>query len=350
MAEPRVLFLISDEGYGHLVRQSAVANYLVRRGIQVTVQCRDPLAIAAETLDPRVRIVERFNLLRLAKVEDGVDLDATVSRMAGYFRDSVEWLAALRAARHFRAADCVITDMVEEAGFLSREKETIAIGHFTWHWLLAALGSARLDAIASYLADGLSGVSAFLYTPFSVMPETFPMATAIPLIARRPRPRVETRIRLGIRPETVLVAISGGGTDVWSGLLDELTLGDYQIASDRPNRTRRAVDWSGVAEFHDVIAAADLVISRGGYSTASEALAYGTRHLIITEASHPESIENGRMLQAAGRAIGMPLQTFLADPLGAADMALTARLDTSPIDCDGALVAGRYIERRLLGE
>ena len=337
------LFLVSDEGYGHAVRQSCIANELVKRGAKVTFQCRDPLPIATKILDKKIRIIKHFNLIRLVKREGGVDIDRTYSLFQNYVKRSKEWIRDMLISPQVLNADLIVIDIVEEAGVLSKElnKPVVAISHFTWHWILREL-DPKFEEVSQYLEECLSGISEFLYTPFSKYPEHFSNSKPINLITRNPRKREEVREELGVGDDEVVILFAGGGTSVWKGLFSSISinkkkgivfLADLPVVSDSIKQVPKPF------RLHDYINASDLVISRGGYGTISETLAYGIRHVILVEENHPEAIENANMLKEVNRAMVRSLTDFLNDPYELIEEALHTKMNLSPIRSDGHIQA-----------
>ena len=90
---------------------------------------------------------------------------------------------------------------------------------------------------------------------------------------------------------------------------------------------------------HDYINASDLVVSRRGYGTISETLAYGIKHLILIEKNHPETIENANLMKSANRAVVRNLNDFLSSPYDLIYETLNFKLDLSSISSCGHMQA-----------
>lgn len=337
------LFLVSDEGYGHTVRQSCIANELAERGANITFQCRDPIPLATKILDKKIKIYEYFNLIRLVKQKGGVDVEQTYNFFQNYITRSEEWIKNMVNSPHVLNVDLIITDIVEEAGVLSKEldKPVVAISHFTWHWLLRELDH-RFGEISQYLEQCLDGISEFLYLPFSKYPKQFPNSKPINLIARKPKKREEVRKELKVKDGNIVILFAGGGTSVWKSLFSSIFISrkrDFIFLADLPTNSNNIKQVSNPFRLHDYINASDLVISRGGYGTTSETLAYGIKHLILVEENHPEAIENAKMLKTANRALVSNLNDFLSDPYGLINNALNAKIDLSLMRSEGHIQA-----------
>jgi uncharacterized protein (TIGR00661 family) len=341
------LFLVSDEGYGHAVRQSCIANELAKRGANITFQCRDPIPLATKILNKNIKIHEYFNLVRLVKQRGGVDVEQTYNFFQNYITRSKEWIEDMVSFPHVLNADLIVTDIVEEAGVLSKElnKPVISISHFTWHWLLREL-DPMFEEISQYLEQCLDGVSEFLYPPFSKYPEQFPNSKPINLIARNPKKREEVRKELGVKNDDVVILFAGGGTSVWGDLFSLINVSgkrNFVFIADLPTNSNNIKQVPNTVRLHDYINISDLVISRGGYGTISETLAYGIKHLILVEENHPEAIENAKMLKTANRAIVRNLNDLLNDPYDLIDGALNTKTDLAPMKYDGHIQAADHL-------
>ena len=114
---------------------------------------------------------------------------------------------------------------------------------------------------------------------------------------------------------------------------------NYILLTDQPITGSNIKQIPNPYRLHDYVNASNLVISRGGYGTISEVLAYGIRHLILLEKNHPEAIENAKMLERTNKAIVRNLTDFLNDPFTLIDEALSAKIDLSKMKSDGHIQA-----------
>jgi len=341
------LFLVSDEGYGHTVRQSCIANELAKRGAKITFQCRDPIPLATKILNKNIKIYNQFNLVRLVKQDGGVDVERTYNFFKNYITISKDWIKYMLNSPHVLNADIIVTDIVEEAGILSNElnKPTVAISHFTWHWLLRELDQ-MFEEIAQYLETCLSGISEFLYPPFSKRINQFPNPKPINLIARIPRKREYIREELKINDDEILIILAGGGTPVWRGIFNSIDINknnQFVFLTDSSTISNNIKRVPKPFKLHDYINASDLVISRGGYGTISETLAYGVRHLILVEENHPEAIENANILRKVDHAMVRNLNNFLNEPYDLIEESLNIKMNLAPMRSDGHIQAADHI-------
>lgn len=84
--------------------------------------------------------------------------------------------------------------------------------------------------------------------------------------------------------------------------------------------------------FHDYINAADLVVTKGGYSTLSECLAYGAKIMIVKERNHPETQENAELLKKENRAFVCEFEDFVKDPEKYILEAIDSKIDCRPLE------------------
>lgn len=341
------LFIVSDEGYGHIVRQSCIANELASLGHEVTIQTRDPASFARKICHPRIRIVRYFNLIRLRKSLGRLDVHDTIDYLRDYETRSKKWREYMKSADHVKRADAIITDLVEEAALIkkSAKQPAIAVSHFTWHWLFSRIGN-QLDSVSSYLEESLANVDMFLFPPFSKDPLSFPNGKAIELIVRKPAGRAAIREKMNMPAHKKLLLFVGGATTTWKNIFCKSVrseLRDYEFVSDVSNAIEGTLSLPDYHKLNDYVNAADLVISRGGYGTISEAAAYGVRHLIIEEERHPETIANARLLSAAKRAIAISRSAFEKSPQESIETAMNSKLDLTPMPANGHLQVIQHI-------
>lgn len=328
----KIVFFVSDEGSGHKVRQSCVANELVQNGVEVVFQVED-IKFVKHLLDSRVKIKPIFNMIKLKKDPFGVDIKRTLASFSDYIPKSKKWIEQMIRSKHVLDSDLLVTDIVEEAGVVAKKvgKPIFAISHFTWHWFFEKL-SAEFESISSYLTDCFT-VDGFLYPPFSKQPENFPSPHPINLIARQPRPRDLVRSELGVKKQDVVIAVGRGEFNVWNGLrssLPELEKTELVYVSNH-DIGPPFIQVRDKIRFHDYINAADLVITKGGFSTLSECLAYGTKIMIVREKNHPETRENARLLSSANRAFVCDFEDFAEDPGRLILKAVESQIDCSPL-------------------
>lgn len=344
--EPTIVFYISGHGFGHASRSIELLTELAAR--------RPDARLIVRTAVP----LWLFRAAAPAHVEvRPVETDTGVVQIDSLNVDEPE--TARRAARFYGTFDRRIG---EEAAFLAAERATVvlgdipplafaaasragvpsvAIGNFTWDWIYCgyqAFDGETAPAIG-IIRDAYATATRALRLPLHGGFEPMAAVTSdIPFIARRSRRApAETRERLGIagnRP-FVLACFSAADLDL-----------PYQHIADTEHLTVLAPEREPPAglSYPDLVAAADVVVSKPGYGIVSECVANGTPLLYTSR---------GRFLEYDVFVAGMPRvlrcrylerSDFLAGRWAEAVRALLAQ--PSPPDTarvDGAQVAADEI-------
>ena len=166
-----------------------------------------------------------------------------------------------------------------------------------------------------------------------------------PIVRRIDTPRNRLRERFGFERKTVLVSI--GGTDAGVFLIEKALEAmpragrdiDVVLVSGPAVKRRfegvRNLGW--VDNLHELILAADLLVSLAGRSTMDEAAAYGTPAIFIPIKGHFEQEDNARRLGFAFEDVRR-LDTLIAQKI---------QEDRNPLAADGAEKAARIIQQAL---
>lgn len=340
----QVMFFVSEEGAGHKVRESCVANVLAQKDVKVVFQTRDAEFVRV-MLDPRVQVVPVTNPFELRKNAFGVDVKETLASLADYVPRSKNWVDQMTRSKNVLDSDVLVTDIVEEVGLIGRRtgKPVIATCHFTWHWLLDQLGAEFAD-VSAYL-KGCFTVDRFLYPPFSKNPESFPNRQPIDLIVRQPRPKRGVRTEFGVNATKPVIAIGKSEVNILNCLRHyprDLGKTGLKFISNSNIGSSFWLIPDG-SRFHDYVNAADMVIVKGGYNTIAECLAYGTKIMIVKEKNHPEALENAKLLMQENRAFVCDIDDFIQEPVELIFRALETKTNNSPVENHGQEQACRII-------
>jgi L-arabinokinase len=148
----------------------------------------------------------------------------------------------------------------------------IVVANFTWDWIFSIYET--FDRLApraiQTLRDAYAKTSLALRLPLGGGFATMPRVRGIPLIARRSsRDRAVTRRQLGVERDGLLVlaSFSGFGVNLPLEALRRST--DFVLLA--PDR-----DPPPGLRYEDLVAAADVVVSKPGYGIVSECVANGT--------------------------------------------------------------------------
>jgi L-arabinokinase len=273
-----VVFYISGHGFGHASRSAELIKAMVaaRPDARIVIKTAAPAwlfdaiagpSIAILPLDADTGVTQRDSL--------NIDEGDSVRRAAAFYRNFDGLVDREAAFLRTSGATAVIGDIppLAPAAAARAEIPAIAIGNFTWDWIYAGYDSFAREApgVIPMIRDAYALATRALRLPLHGGFE--PMAavtTDIPFIARRSiRDPAETRRALGVRDDRPFVVASFGAYGLTAAYEDIAR--DQRLTVLSPGSTLPA----GLA-YQDVVAAADLVITKPGYGIVSECVANGT--------------------------------------------------------------------------
>ena len=272
-----VFFYTSAHGFGHAARDVEVMRAMLARRDDLRVVVRtlappslfDPIAGDRVTLQP---IETDTGLTQIDSLR--IDEDASAREAARFYATFDERAAieaeVLRSAR----ADLVVGD-IPPLAFAAADRAgvpSVAVGNFTWDWIYDAydafdrLAPGAVRAIRIAYARATRALRLPLHGGFEPMAA---VTTDIPLVARASaRDRAETRRALGVGDDRPVVLPSFGAYGA-ALPLDALRASTRLTVLD-PSRVPAG------CRYQDLVAAADVVVSKPGYGIVSECVANGT--------------------------------------------------------------------------
>jgi L-arabinokinase len=272
----RIVFHVSGHGFGHASRDGEVIDAIFERdpGAIVVVRTSAPAWLFAGARRP-VEVQPAETDTGLSQIDSlRFDEQDTVRRAADFyatFAQRVDQEAALLGSLH---ADVVVGD-IPPIAFAAAERAgvpSVAIGNFTWDWIYGAYGAFdRHPSVLPTIRAAYRAATSGLRLPFHGGFE--PMAGVIediPLVARRSRrDAADTRRMLGLSSDRPVVLASFGAYGARLPLDTIRATNDFTLLADE--RLLR----DGL-RYEDLVAAADVVVSKPGYGIASECVANGT--------------------------------------------------------------------------
>lgn len=284
----KIRYYISGHGLGHASRTCQIINTLRQRHPQVAVDVVSDAAgwFFATGLDPGVRV-------RSAPTDVGVrqrdslvmDEAATLVACKELLRQGESW-GAVEAAGLLRDGITLVVADIPFLPFAAAARAgvpAVGVSNFSWDWIYAGLAEREpeLAEIAAEVASFYSQAECLLQLPFAGPAAAFPRCESVPLVARQARHNpVETRKALGISPDMRVGLISFGGFGLSDfdfsalALLPQwLFLTEAGLAGAAPNLRPLA---AGSYWYPDLVACADVVITKPGYGIVAEAIAAGT--------------------------------------------------------------------------
>lgn len=314
-----IAFYVSGHGFGHASRDIEVLNALGRRApdLPVAVRTSAPRWFFDLTLTRPIEWAPREADVGVVQI-DGLELDeeATVARAEAFyerFDDAAEeeaaWLRAIRAT-------LVVGDIPPLAFAAARRAglPSIAIGNFTWDWIYEGYRPWMRNGAAflAQIGDAYAAADLALRLPMHGGFSTFRSVEDLPFIARRSaRAPGETRDALGLPRDRPLVLLSFGGyglTRIDLGRVGDVKGYTFVVTSDVTANRRgdrppdaldaarlrlppnvRLVDEGGLYQtgrrYEDLVAAADIVMTKPGYGIIAECAANRTA-ILYTSRGH----------------------------------------------------------------
>jgi hypothetical protein len=275
-----IVCYISGHGFGHASRDIELirairalrpdARVIVRTSVRRWFFASIEADIEWQALETDTGVVQHDSL--------SLDEDETARQAARFFADFDRRVVVEAALIRGVGADVVVGDVPPLACAAARVAgvPSIMIGNFTWDWIYGIydafdrLAPAVIPAIERAYTTATRALRLPLHGGFA------PMAAVtrdIPFIARRSaRDRDETRRILGVSGSKPVVLPSFGGYGATLPL-------DTLRHSDRFTLLGPVERPPGGLQYEDLVAAADVVVTKPGYGIVSECLANGVAML-----------------------------------------------------------------------
>ncbi|MEQ1910304.1 MAG: hypothetical protein ABMA15_15870 [Vicinamibacterales bacterium] len=289
----RLLFYISGHGFGHAARDVEIINAVSRRrpDTHITVRTEVPDWFLRASLQSRVDRIPGDIDTGLVQ-PDGltIDEDETARRAARFYETFPARISREVAIIGAAAPDLVLGDIppLAHAAAHAAGIPSIAVGNFTWDWIYQGYPQFEhlAPGVVEQIADAYAHATLALRLPFSGGFASMPRVEAVPLVARLSRvPRHITRERLHLDDARPLVLASFGGHGGSVSLDKAAASGAFVlVATDfeankvgAPHSNLRVIpaDTLRRAElsYTDLLASADVVVSKLGYGIVSECIA-----------------------------------------------------------------------------
>jgi L-arabinokinase len=294
---------VSGHGYGHATRVGEVLRAVRERDADVPLAVVSsapealfrravPGPLAYRRLECDVGLVQADALV--------IDEAATVERWRAFTagaRDRVaaeaQWLAEVGARLVVADIPPLAFDAAAEAGLPG-----VGLANFSWDWIYRHLSRRQpgLAAAADAAAASYGRAHLLLELPFAGDLGAFPRREKIPLVARRPkRARNEVRKVLdhAVGP-LVLLSFGGLGLPGFDARVLEplagsrfVQVGEAWGAANVRSLRPEQLDLLGLG-YEDLVAAADVVVTKPGYGIVSDAIAARTRIVYTERGDFPE--------------------------------------------------------------
>ncbi|MFL5754300.1 MAG: hypothetical protein ACJ76F_12890, partial [Bacteroidia bacterium] len=130
---------LSDEGFGHIVRQRAIISELIKLKpeLSVTLQTHQHIAFAKSNIKA-THFIDRFNNIRWHKNSDSSPDIKSIREFYGNYEEVAEKYIRTELLEDY---DFLISDFVYEAFEIAdaRNIPSFGVAHFTWDWFFSKL-------------------------------------------------------------------------------------------------------------------------------------------------------------------------------------------------------------------
>lgn len=296
----RIGCCISAHGFGHATRAMAVMHALGRRlPVRYEIVTTAPAWLFDETLTTspfRIHpLAVDVGLVQKNAMEE--DLDATIRALDGFYplaAEKIDQVAALLAGC------CLVLCDIAPLGIAAARRAgvpSVLLENFTWDWIYQGYAE-QWPGLAPHI-EYLAGLFAQADYHIQAAPVCRPVegALVVPPIARPTRAPGLVRDRLRPVPGQRLIMVSMGGVGGCeipiAPLLKRKDLLFLLTGRSRENEfvhNLRFLGQEDVSWYHpDLVAAADLVVGKLGYSTVAEAYQAGASFAYIRREGFRES-------------------------------------------------------------
>ena len=316
---------LSPHGYGHAAMTAPVVAELRRRrpGLRLTIQTTLPREFLANRYGADFTLVDEIPDFGFRMVS-ATDIDRGAS-LAAYRTLHADWPAAVEhEAARFEAAkpNLVLANIpyITIAGAAAAGIPVIGLASLNWADMCASVfaGMAGHEQAISEMREAYGKAAVILRTT-PAMDMSLPNLRQIGPIARRGADRRgELRMRLGLADGVRVGLIGFGGIDHDAALGHMPYLPGWHWLSTLAAPPRSdIVPWeAGGVPFADLISSVDLVVSKVGYGTFTEAALAGTPVLYVERLDWPESPNLDLWLAAHTRCLAVSADRVFTNEFG----------------------------------
>ena len=295
-----ITFYISGHGFGHAARQQAIIKLLSDAGINVHVKTPTP----RKFFDfPQVTYHhQRYDIGLIQPDSLTVDVRATFDWYRDFLTRQPDLIA--RELSFIRTHDVrlIVGDMPPIAFEIGSEAgiPSVACTHFTWDWVYGQYlpeYSQYADVIESLRASYNKATLA-LQMPFAHEFDMFQQVEEIPLVINMPtQTRQQIHKTFNIPEDHKVCLLSMGGMSWGDGdvsALKEVMGWTFLVMPDTWDRVKdvshtRLIP-TDFPDYHNLIAASDVLVGKAGWSTVAEVIAHRTPMLYTLREGYSENI------------------------------------------------------------
>jgi len=318
-----IAYFITAHGFGHACRSAAIMEAILRRHPRVRFELfttcpRDLFSSSIGGEFGYHPVSGDIGVVQLDPLRE--DLSATCDRLDSMYPLDplkVEHLATEVVRLNCRLVICDIAPMGIEVA-RSAEVESVLVENFTWDWIYESyrIQEPRFKPHSEYLARVFRRADHHIQTP-PICRQTSDALCVAPISRRIRADRHLVRKRLGIPEKERMVFLTMGGTPDCHAFLSRLPEQmDWHLVvtgADTPHRPKKKVTLLPTFSnfFHpDLLAAADVLVGKAGYSTVAEAYHCGIPFGYVKRPRSPESAVLESFIEEHLPSLGIPAISY----------------------------------------
>ena len=302
-----ILFFLSDEGYGHMIRQRAIIQEFLQsnKKYHITIITGNRINDLKEFFMDKVNYFKLHNLIETQKTYGSLNLENTKKMFRNWYLKEKHWKNKI--IKNFKKVDLIISDSVPQAFQLKRIYKCLAvnISHFSWDWFYEIHFKTQ-DRILKKLQKYYKLSDKFYYLPYTPKeilvnyPKKVNFVSYGKFVIRKlSKKKINCLIMdngtksLSNNIESVLINLTKLKKFHFFIGIDTLSESSKKIISENSN----LFPISGLKNMHSYIASVDFIIARGGYNTLTECLILKKPSLLMYETNNKEILHNISLLK-----------------------------------------------------
>ncbi len=280
-----IAYYVSSHGYGHGVRSCNIIRAINKLYPQITVHVitRLPLEFLSSHIGSSRNPVraDSFDTGMVQLDSIRVDVEASLARIEELYSRREELVRKECAFLKDSSINLVVVDIpaipLESAALLGIPR--LAVGNFSWDWIYSEFveRDSRWISMVEIFREEYAKTDLLLRLPFYDAMSAFPRVEDIPLVASPGKARRDEIGRItGCDPAKKWILLSFTSLEWNDEALDRVEqIEDYEFLTILPLKwTRRNIRHldRGQVSFSDVIASADVVVSKPGFGILSDCI------------------------------------------------------------------------------
>ena len=276
----KICFYISDHGYGHAARDIAIIRRLQNNlDLNIFIKTLMPINFVRQSL-PWTKLIECLNDegVILQKNFPKVDEKETLNLFEKWIQNWEDYIEKEKQFCKENNIDLIISDIAPQPFLVAKEIgiPSIAISNFTWHSVFSHIYGD--NQITRTLKDAYKSATLACLLPFREPMKVFRKRFPVSLVSRNINvTKSEFRKSLGIKENEKLIYV-GLGKSMDEKILSNLTRIDrpdtrllLPSGAKLPSKKNIKIP-RDYTETQNYLGACDLIVSKAGYSTVSEAV------------------------------------------------------------------------------